>query len=67
MEIVRRLFLILVVLVVPPLLTAGFYFGTKFMLAATHKVVDPQIFFYLTMSELVAFYVVMLLELRARW
>jgi hypothetical protein len=66
-EIVRRLVLIIVVLAVPPVLTAALYYGTQYALAASHKMVDPQILYYATIAELVAFFLVMLLELRARW
>jgi hypothetical protein len=64
---VRRLFLVLLVLTIPPLLTAGLYYGTNYLLAATNKVVDPEIPVYAAYIEITLFFIVMLLEAKARW
>jgi hypothetical protein len=63
----RRLFIILLVLAVPPLLTAGLYYGTLYGLAATNRTVDPHLLIVFSCVEFAAFFIVMLFDARARW
>ncbi len=67
MTIARRVFIVLFVLVIPPLLTAGMYVGTKYLLAATNHTIDPLVLTLTTYGELAAFVFVAILEARDRW
>lgn len=57
----------LFVLVGPPLLTALLYWGTGALLAATNRVIDPEIVRVAAAVELVAFFFVAILEAKDRW
>ncbi len=64
---VRRAVLIVLLLAIPPLLTGLLYFASTYLLNATSRTIDPQILQYATVIELLAFYFVAALEVRARW
>ncbi|MBV9570261.1 MAG: hypothetical protein JO056_03380 [Alphaproteobacteria bacterium] len=63
----RRLLLILLVLLVPPALTVLLYWGTGALLAATNRVIDPEIVRAAAILECAAFYFVAFLEVKERW
>lgn len=63
----KRLLLVIFVLAVPPLLTALLYWGTNALLAATNKVIDPQILRVAAVSEFIVFLLVAMLEAKDRW
>lgn len=63
----RRLVLIALCLVVPPLLAIGFYEGGQYYLTVSHKFLDPQLQRYAFYFELVFFYLGSAMELRSRW
>ncbi|MGD0867666.1 MAG: hypothetical protein ABSA49_19150 [Rhizomicrobium sp.] len=67
MTAVRRIFIVLLVLVIPPLLTVAMYVGTEHVLAATNYTIDPRILTFAAYSELAAFAFVAILEARDRW
>jgi hypothetical protein len=67
MDLLRRFFLILFVLVGPPFVTALCYFGSKYMLRATHRVIAPEVLWYAAVVELAIFFFVAVLEVRGRW
>lgn len=63
----RRLLLVIFVLVVPPLLTGLLYLGTTALLAATNRVIDPEIIRYAAAIEFVVFFFIAVLEVKGRW
>lgn len=63
----KRLVLVIFVLAAPPILTALLYYGTFALLAATNRVIDPQIVQYAAVGEFVVFFFVAILEARSRW
>ena len=63
----RRLFLIVACVVLPPLLAVGFYDLTQYYLATSHKFLDPKIQEYAFYGEIAFFYVAAMMELRSRW
>jgi hypothetical protein len=63
----KRLMLVIFVLAAPPILTALLYYGTFALLAATNRVIDPQIVQYAAVGEFVVFFFVAILEARSRW
>ena len=63
----KRSLLILLVLVVPPALTALLYWGTGALLAAANRVIDPDIVRAAAILECAAFYFVAFLEAKDRW
>ena len=67
MTIARRVFIVLLVLVIPPLLTLAMNVGTKYVLAATNYTIDPLVLTLAAYSELAAFAFVAILEARDRW
>jgi hypothetical protein len=64
---VRRTFLLAMLFAVPPLLTWLLYFASTYLLNATSRTIDPQILFYAAIFEMLAFFFVAVLEVRARW
>ncbi len=63
-----RKFILLVFLVAgPPAMTAAFYIGTRYMLAATSRTIDRGTFDAITLAEIVLFYFGAFLEVRSRW
>lgn len=64
---VRRFFLVMYVLLAPPLLTAGLYYGSKYLLAATNRTIDPQVLNYAACIEIVVFLLAVLSEAKSRW
>ena len=67
MTFARRGFIVLLVLVIPPLLTVAMYVGTKYVLAATNYTIDPRVLVFAAYSELAAFAFFAILEARDRW
>ena len=64
---VRRTLLIALLFVVPPLLTWLLYFASTYLLYATSRTIDPHVLFYAAILEMLAFFFVAVLEVRARW
>jgi hypothetical protein len=67
MNLLRRFFLVVFVLVAPPLMTAAFYGGSKYFLRTTHRVIAPDVLWYAAAVELAIFFIVAVLEARSRW
>lgn len=63
----KRVSLVILVLTVPAALTALLYWGTGALLAATNRVIDPQIIRLAAILEFAAFSFVAVLEARDRW
>jgi hypothetical protein len=63
----KRLLLVIFVLAAPPIMTGLLYLGTNALLAATNRVIDPQIVYYAAAIEFVAFFFIAILEARSRW
>ena len=63
----RRLLLVIFVLTAPAALTALLYWGTGALLAATNRVIDPDIIRLAAILEFAAFSFVAVLEARDRW
>lgn len=63
----RRFFLMLYFLLVPPLISLAFYVGSKYLLAATNKAIDEQSLDLVVLGGLVFFYFLAFLEIRSRW
>jgi hypothetical protein len=63
----KRLALVIFVLAGPALLTALLYWGTGALLAATNRVIDPQIVRLAALVEFAAFFFVAVLEAKDRW
>jgi len=63
----KRLLLVIFVLVGPVLLTALLWWGTNALLAATNRVIDPQILRAAAVIELVLFFLVAVQEAKGRW
>lgn len=63
----KRLMLVIFVLAVPPILTALLYYGTFALLAATNRVIDPQIVQYAAVGEFALFFFLAILEAKSRW
>mgnify|MGYP001548460056 CR=1 FL=1 len=63
----KRLLLIIFVLAAPAILTYLLYFVTTALLAATNRVIDPQIVRLAAMVEFAAFFFVAILEAKDRW
>lgn len=67
MTVVRRTFLIVGALVIPPAVTALLYVATLFLLSATSRTIDPHVLQWAAVVEFAAFLFLMLLEVRSRW
>lgn len=67
MRAIKRIFLLLFVLVAPPLLTWGLYVGSQWLLKATQRTIDPQVLTYAAIVEFLVFFWVAFLEARSRW
>ena len=63
----RRVLIVVFVLAMPVVLTAVLYWVTLAMLAATNRVIDPDIIHYAAAAEFLAFLWVGFLEGRSRW
>jgi hypothetical protein len=63
----KRLLLVIFVLTIPAALTALLYWGTGALLAATNRVIDPEIVRLAAMLEFGAFLFVAILEAKDRW
>jgi hypothetical protein len=51
----------------PFLLTGALYVGTRLLLNATSRTIDPQILWYAAAVELLVFFFVGVLEVKDRW
>ena len=63
----KRLLLVIFVLAAPMILTGLLYLGTNALLAATNRVIDPQIVQYAAAAEFAVFLFIAALEARSRW
>jgi hypothetical protein len=63
----KRLWLIIFVLVTPLLVTALMNWGTRALLVATNRVIDPQILQYAAITEFSLFFIIAFLEAKNRW
>ena len=63
----KRALLVIFVLTIPAALTALLYWGTGALLAATNRVIDPDIIRLAAILEFAAFSFVAMLEARDRW
>lgn len=63
----KRVLLVILVLAGPPLATALLYWGTGALLAATNRVIDPEIVRLTAVAEFAAFFFVAVLEAKDRW
>ncbi|HEX3808130.1 MAG TPA: hypothetical protein VHW02_00395 [Rhizomicrobium sp.] len=63
----KRLLLIVFVLATPPVLTILLYHGTNALLAATNRVIDPQIVQGAAVAEFFIFLLIAFLEAKNRW
>jgi hypothetical protein len=63
----KRLLLVIFVLAAPAIMTGLLYLGTNALLAATNRVIDPQIIQYAAAIEFVVFFFISILEARSRW
>jgi hypothetical protein len=63
----KRLLLVILVLTIPAALTALLYWGTGALLAATNRVIDPEIVRLAAIVEFAAFFFVAVLEAKDRW
>ena len=63
----KRALLVIFVLLGPVLLTALLWWGTNALLAATNRVIDPQILRAAAILELIVFFLVAALEAKDRW
>jgi hypothetical protein len=63
----KRLLVVILVLTLPAALTALLYWATGALLAATNRVIDPQIVQLAAVLEFAAFTFVAVLEARDRW
>jgi hypothetical protein len=64
---VRRTVLLVSLIVAPPLLTGLLYFASNYLLTATSRTIEPHVLLYASVIELLAFFFVAALEVRARW
>ena len=63
----RRFFLILYFLLLPPIISLAFYAGSKYLLAATYRTIDERTLDFIVLGGLAFFYVLVFLEVRSRW
>jgi hypothetical protein len=63
----KRLGLLIFVLAFPPLTAVLLYFGSVTLLAATNRVIDPQILQTAVLVDWVVFTLFCLLEAKNRW
>jgi len=63
----KRLLLVIFVLTMPVILTGLLYLGTNALLAATNRVIDPEIIRYAAAIEFVVFFFIAVLEAKGRW
>ena len=63
----KRLLLVIFVLVVPGLLTALLYVAANALLAATNRVIDPQIIDGAAVIEFGLFFVMSVMDAKNRW
>ena len=67
MFIIRRSFLVLMVLILPAACAAGLYYVSLYMLEVTHRVADNRTMLYLAYAEFGLFTFGALMEAKSRW
>lgn len=67
MLVLKRVLLVLMTLLLPPVLTWASYGIAQFVLEATHRVIDPGIMQLASAAEFVLFFFIAVLEARERW
>ena len=67
MTVLRRVWLLVFVLVAPPLTTAILYAASQFLIHATNRIIEPEILWYAAAIELPVFFVFAVLEAKNRW
>jgi hypothetical protein len=67
MTFVRRVFIVLLVLVIPPVLATLVYRVTSYAITATNHAIDPMVLTLAWYAEIAAFAFVTILEARDRW
>lgn len=67
MLVLKRILLVLITLLLPPLLTWASYRAALFVLQVTHRVIDPEMMRLATAGEFVLFFFIAVLEARERW
>jgi hypothetical protein len=67
MAVLRRTFLLFLVLAVPAAVTALLYVATLYLLSSTNRTIDPLVLHYAAIAEFVAFLFLMVLDVRNRW
>ena len=63
----KRLLLVIFVLIVPAAVSMGVYFGSLALLAATNRVIDPEIVQVVALVGFGAFLILAVLEAKDRW
>lgn len=63
----KRAFLLIMLVLGPAVLTMLSYRAAEFVLVRTHRVIDPGILQLVTVCEFILFFLVAVLEVRARW
>ena len=63
----RRLFLVLMVLIVPVLVTRLSYDGARYMIARSHRYISPQTLHLAGIVEFAMLFFITVLEAKARW
>ncbi len=63
----KRAFLLVMVLVVPPLLTGLSYDAARFVLDETHRGIAPGVVRLVSVCEFILFFIIAVFEARARW
>jgi hypothetical protein len=67
MVVLRRIWLIGFVLIAPLLVTALLFAASRALLHATHRIIEPQLLWYVAAVELPVFLVFAVLEAKNRW
>lgn len=63
----KRLWLIIFVLIAPVVMTVLLNWTARALLAATNRVIDPQILQYAAIAEFAVFLFIAVLEAKNRW
>jgi hypothetical protein len=67
MAILRRIWLIGLVLIAPPLVAALLFVASQALLRATNRIIEPQLLWYAAAIELPVFLVFAVLDAKNRW
>lgn len=63
----KRIFLLLMIPVVPAILTVASYRAAEFVLARTHRFIAPETIRFVTIVEFCVFVFIAALDAKARW